>query len=43
MQTKSKPPAGAPTRGYMPQTDVPGVDRVTTVLKKGVVNWNKPY
>ena len=45
MQTKAKPAAGAPKRGFMPQTDeVPGeMPKLAQLLKKGVVNWNEPF
>ena len=45
MQTKAKPATGAPERGYMPQTDEPPgkFDDLEKILKKGVVNWNKPF
>ena len=44
MQTKAKPAAGAPARGFMPQTDEPsgGMPRLAQLLKKGVINWNEP-
>ena len=45
MQQKAKPAAGAPKRGYMPQTDeVPGeMPKLAQLLKKGVINWNDPF
>ena len=45
MQTNAKPATGAPERGYMPQTDEPPgkFDDLEKILKKGVVNWNKPF
>ena len=44
MQTKAKPAAGAPERGFMPQTDEPsgGMPKLAQLLKKGVINWNEP-
>tara|TARA_R110000824_G_scaffold205948_3_gene390911 strand:- start:3990 stop:4850 length:861 start_codon:yes stop_codon:yes gene_type:complete len=45
MQTKAKPAAGAPKRGFMPQTDEPPgqMPKLAQLLKKGVVNWNDPF
>ena len=44
MQSKAKPAAGAPPRGFMPQTDEPsgGMTKLAQLLKKGVINWNEP-
>jgi len=45
MQNSAKPAAGAPKRGFMPQTDEPsgGMPKLAQLLKKGVVNWNDPF
>lgn len=41
MQSKARPPAGAPDRGVMPQTDLaPGWE---VPLEKGTINWSIPY
>tara|TARA_R110002051_G_scaffold288105_1_gene350850 strand:- start:224 stop:1051 length:828 start_codon:yes stop_codon:yes gene_type:complete len=45
MQKNAKPAAGAPKRGFMPQTDEPPgkMPKLAQLLKKGVVNWNEPF